>query len=176
MSRLMLVMASMASVATATAGIHSVSSASPRNRTADALTVGSDFGLIRRETLSEYPIGSKVGEVAQAIEALGFSCQYRPHLIENTTAPTVTCRSNGRSPTPMSRLDLVLVARNGALTDVAVSDGLDGVEASAATPDPNPGGLIPAAGLAPPAPDPEWDDILATARRRYPAPLAMVRK
>ena len=168
----MLVMASMASVATATAGMHSVSVTSPQHKTAEALTGGRDYGLIRREALAEYPIGSKASDVAQAIEALGFSCRYRPHLIENTTAPTASCMSGSHSATPMPRLTFVLIARNGALTDIAISNGLDGVEASAATPDPNPGGAVPAASLTQPAPDPEWDGILAAARRRYPNPPA----
>lgn len=164
----MLVLASMASMATVTAGVHSVGDEDPQNKTARALVLGSDFGLIRREALAEYPIGSKVGDVAQAMEALGFTCHYHPHLIENTTAPTATCTSDGRTVKPMPRLNLVLVARNGTLTDVVISNGLDGLEASAATPDPNPGGQTPVITTAPPEPDPEWDAILAEAKRRHP--------
>lgn len=165
----MLIFAGMASALTTTAGVFSVSVTGPQETTAQALSKGSDFGLIRRQALVEHPIGSQIGDVAKAFEALGFSCKFRPHVIDNITAPTVVCRSHALGKSVMPRLDVVLVARNGALTDIAVSNGLDGVEASAETPDPNPGGMMSAPAAVAPLPDPEWDAILAEARQRYPA-------
>lgn len=163
----MLLFAGIASAATIATGIHSVDASRPPPTPVQALLTGSDFGMIRRGALAEHPIGSKIADVAVAIGKLGFACRYRPQLIENTTAPLVLCRSSGLGATVSSRLDLTLVARNGTLTDIAVSNGLDGLEASAETPDPNPGGAIPPPAVPPVVADPEWDAILAAAGKRY---------
>lgn len=166
----MLFFTGMASALTITAGYRSVKETRPPPARVEVLLTGSDFGLIRRQALAEHPIGSRIEDVADAVGALGFACRRRSHLIENTTAPTVFCRSMGRGATVSSRLNLTLVARNGTLTDIAVNDGLDELEASAETPDPNPGGHIPASSVPPVVPDPEWDAILANAGKRYVKP------
>ncbi len=171
----MLFLAGLVSAVTMTAGVQSVSESGPRRESTYALMTGSDFGMIRREVLSDHPIGSKIADVADAIGKLGFTCRYRPHLIENTTAPTVLCHSSGRGDTVASRLDVVLVARNGTLTDVAISDGFDDLVASAMTPDPNPGGQLPEPAAAPVVSDPEWDAILTAAGKRYASPPASKR-
>ena len=170
----MLLFAGMASAATMATGVHSVNETRPPQIPIQALLIGSDFGLIRRQALSEHPIGSRIDEVADAFGKLGFSCRFRPHLIEDTTTPTVLCRSTGQGTTLSSRLDLTLVARNGTLTDIAVSNGLDGLQASAEQPDPNPGGEVPAAAIPPLVPDPEWDAILREAGKRYARPLVPI--
>jgi hypothetical protein len=168
MSRVILVVAGAASVATATSGIYSVAGSTAAERQERRIISETDFGQVRRTTMTAHPIGSKVEDVAKAMTGAGFRCEFRPHLIENITAPTVVCNSNGHGTAGQSRLVVVIIARNGQLTDVAVSNGLDPVEANALTPDPNPGGGVPAAPPMRKEADPEWDRIVNAAARRYP--------
>ncbi len=154
-----------AGVLAAATGVFAVMSAASGMGASGHVMTGTDFGAIRREALALHPIGSKIGAVADTMDRLGFRCYARVHTIENITAPSVVCDSNGRGGFTSSRIAVVLIARNGALTDVAVSDGFDPLEADAGTPDPNPGGRLPG-----PIPhydvvDPEWDQILAEAVR-----------
>lgn len=141
--------------------------------------MGTDFGAIRREALGLHPIGSQIAAVAQTMTDLGFRCYNRIQVLDNITAPSVVCDSNGRGEFTSSRISVVLIARNGALTDVAVSDGFDPLEASAKTPDPNPGGHLPGPIPRYDARDPEWDEILAAAAKpraaRSAAALSMRR-
>jgi hypothetical protein len=163
MSRLILFVAGAASAVTASVGTFSVAGMGTHPISAKQIMVESDFGEIRRQALLSHPVGSRISDVAEAMEKLGFRCRYHPNLVENSTAPTILCDSNGHNGAGLSRLDVQIIARDGTLADIVVSNGLDNLEASAITPDPNPGGRTPELRVTRPAPDPEWDAILARA-------------
>lgn len=102
--------------------------------------IGEDFGRLRREALDLFTRGQPVVEVKEGLTALGFQCAPTRRLAANINAPSVECDSAGRGYPAMSRMEVTVMARNGAMSDIAVGNGIDPFEASARTPDPNPGG------------------------------------
>lgn len=107
---------------------------------ADHKLMGEDFGRLRREALELFTRGQPVVAVKDGLKALGFQCAPAHRLAANINAPSIECDSAGRGYPKVSRMELTVMARNGAMSDIAIGNGLDPFEASARTPDPNPGG------------------------------------
>lgn len=107
--------------------------------TATAL-IGEDFGQLRREALGLFPRGKPVREVKDALTTMGFRCAPMHRPLANINAAAVECDSAGRGYPLASRTEVTVMARNGALSDIAVGNGVDGLVADARTPDPAPGG------------------------------------
>jgi hypothetical protein len=93
--------------------------------------MGEDVAQIRRDALAQFPIGTPVEVVAAGLVANGFACDVAPRSVENVTAGVVLCDSNGRSGGFSSAVFITVIARSGALTDLAVSNGPYSREASA---------------------------------------------
>lgn len=93
--------------------------------------MGEDVGRIRTDALTQFPIGTPVEVVAAGLIANGFACDIVPRSVENVTAGVVLCNSNGRSGGFSSAVFITVIARSGALTDLAVSNGPYSREASA---------------------------------------------
>jgi hypothetical protein len=93
--------------------------------------MGEDVDQIRRDALLQFPIGTAVEVVAAGLVANGFACDIAPRPVENVTAGVVLCNSNGRSGGFSSAVFITVIARSGALTDLAVSNGPYSPEASA---------------------------------------------
>ena len=93
--------------------------------------MGDDVGQIRRDALKQFPIGTPVEVVAAGLVANGFACDVAPRSVENVTVGVVLCNSNGRSGGFSSAVFITVIARSGALTDLAVSNGPYSREASA---------------------------------------------
>lgn len=106
----------------------------------DRKLIGDDFGRLRREALDLFTRGQPVVEVKDGLTALGFQCAPAHRLPANINAPSIECDSAGRGYPEMSRMEVTVMARNGTMSDIAVGNGIDPFEASARTPDPNPGG------------------------------------
>ena len=107
---------------------------------ADRKLMGEDFGRLRQEALDLFTRGEPVVAVKDGLKALGFECAPAHRLAPNINAPTIECDSAGRGYPEVSRMEVTVMARNGAMSDIAIGNGLDAFEASARTPDPNPGG------------------------------------
>ena len=93
--------------------------------------MGEDVARIRRDAMTQFPIGTPVEVVAAGLIANGFACEVVPRSVENVTAGVVLCNSNGRSGGFSSAVFITVIARSGALTDLAVSNGPYSREASA---------------------------------------------
>ncbi len=102
--------------------------------------MGEDFGRLRREALDLFTRGQPVVAVKDGLTALGFACAPAHRLPPNINAPSIECDSAGRGYPEVSRMEVTVMARNGAMSDIAIGNGIDPYEASARTPDPNPGG------------------------------------
>ena len=111
-------------VAAAAAGL-----AMPKDRAPSLM--GEDVGRIRTDALTQFPIGTPVEVVAAGLVDQGFVCDIVPRSVENVTAGVVRCDSNGRSGGFSSAVFITVIARSGALTDLAVSNGPYSREASA---------------------------------------------
>ena len=101
--------------------------------------VGDDYGAVRREALDMFPRGQPIAEVRKGLTALGFRCAPTHRLVPNVNAPSIECDSAGRGYPTSSRMEVTVMSRNGALSDIAIGNGLDPVVADARTPNPNPG-------------------------------------
>ncbi len=106
---------------------------------------GNDFGRMRLQALDMFPRGSPISGAAAGLSALGFRCTPARHMLANINAPSVECDSAGRGYPSTSRMQITVMARNGMVSDVAVGNGFDPIQADARTPSPNPGGRIAAA-------------------------------
>ena len=93
--------------------------------------MGEDVAQIRRDALAQFPIGTPVEVAAAGLVANGFACDVAPRSVENVTAGVILCNSNGRSGGFSSAVFITVIARSGALTDLAVSNGPYSREASA---------------------------------------------
>lgn len=93
--------------------------------------MGENVGQIRKDALAQFPIGTPVEIVATGLIANGFACDLAPRFVENVTTSVVLCNSNGRSGGLSSAVFITVIARSGALTDFAVSNGPYSQEASA---------------------------------------------
>lgn len=107
---------------------------------ADRKLMGEDFGRLRREALDLFTRGQPVMAVKDGLNALGFQCAPAHRPAANINAPTLQCDSAGRGYPEVPRMEVTVMARNGAMSDIAIGNGIDPFEASARTPDPNPGG------------------------------------
>lgn len=104
-------------------------------RAGEQQLIGDDLGRLRREALDLFPRGKPVGQVAQGLKALGFRCSPTKIVLANISAPTIACDSAGRGYPTTPRIEITIIARNGALADIAVGDGLHSLQADARTPD-----------------------------------------
>lgn len=75
---------------------------------------------LRAEALDLFPRGSHLDEAEAHLEKIGFVCEPLPHPIPDISGPSLRCASNGRGYPDFPAVNVVLLSRNGLVSDVDV--------------------------------------------------------
>ena len=108
-------------LATASAGVGMFALVTSLDRALDnkALKNNNLTGL-RTEALNLFPRGSRLDEAAAHLASIGFACDPIAHPLPDISGPSMHCASNGRGYPDFPAVNVILLSRNGMVSDVDV--------------------------------------------------------
>lgn len=75
---------------------------------------------LRTEALALFPRGSRLSDAEAHMARIGFACEPIPHALPDISAPSLQCASNGRGYPDFPAVNVILLSRNGLISDVDV--------------------------------------------------------
>lgn len=75
---------------------------------------------VRMEALALFPRGSLLSDAEAHMARIGFACETIPHPLPDISAPSLQCASNGRGYPDFPAVNVILLSRNGLVSDVDV--------------------------------------------------------
>lgn len=80
----------------------------------------SNLTGLKNEALAMFPRGSRLDEAAALLARIGFACEPVPHPLPDISGPSLRCASNGRGYPDFPAVNVILLTRNGMISDVDV--------------------------------------------------------
>ena len=80
----------------------------------------SNLTGLKNEALAMFPRGSRLDEAAALLGRIGFACEPVPHPLPDISGPSLRCASNGRGYPDFPAVNVILLTRNGMISDVDV--------------------------------------------------------
>ncbi|MDX7950440.1 hypothetical protein P7D22_04505 [Lichenihabitans sp. Uapishka_5] len=80
----------------------------------------NDLTRLRAEALTLFPRGSRLDEAASQLATIGFACEDLQHPLPDISAPSLRCASDGRGYPNYPSVNVILLTRNGLISDVDV--------------------------------------------------------
>lgn len=80
----------------------------------------NDLTRLRAEALTLFPRGSRLDAATAQLVSIGFACEPIPHPLPDISGPSLRCASNGRGYPNYPAVTVILLTRNGLISDVDV--------------------------------------------------------
>lgn len=108
-------------LATGFAGAAILALATNLDRASDNRSLkNNDLTGLRAEALNLFPRGSRLDEAAAHLARIGFACEPIAHPLPDISGPSLHCASNGRGYPDFPAVNVILLTRNGMISDVDV--------------------------------------------------------
>ena len=88
--------------------------------TANQALKNNNLTGLRSEALALFPRGSRLEDAATRLAHIGFACEPVAHPLPDISGPSLRCASNGRGYPDFPAVTVILLTRNGMISDVDV--------------------------------------------------------